>query len=356
MIQAFFSYLPRMKRITIKEIAKKAGVSVGTVDRVLHNRGEVADKTKKLVKQIAKEGNYSTNVFARNLKLNKSHRFAIILPQDNEYWKTQRLGIETAAAEFVALGVELDFYTFDRQNQDSFVAQSELALQSVPDAVVMAPLLENESTAICAKLQAADIPYVFVDSNLEKNAKPLAFIGQDSVQSGYLAAKLLNIGHPQNCQSLIIKFRDYDSINKTIDERIEGFRKYYEANGLDASQIKEVEIGLDETALKNWLQEVKDQEALIFVPNSRSHQVATQAAAIWEPQAYRLIGYDLIEENLEGLKAGRIEFIIHQNPKTQGALSIQTLYRHLILNAEVNAAQYMPLDILTKENVAFADR
>ncbi|MEP2024080.1 MAG: LacI family DNA-binding transcriptional regulator [Reichenbachiella sp.] len=343
-----------MKRITIKEIAKKAGVSVGTVDRVLHNRGEVAEKTKKLVKQIAKEGNYSTNVFARNLKLNKTHRFAIILPQDNEYWKIQRFGIETAAAEFAALGVELDFYTFDRQNQDSFVKQSDLALQSDPDGVVMAPLLEKEASDICSQLDSSQIPYVFVDSNLE-SAKPLAFIGQDSVQSGYLAAKLLNIGHPPNCHSLIIKFRDFDSINKTIDERIEGFRKYYQEHQLDEAGIREVELGLDEAALKKWFESVNDKEALIFVPNSRSHQVAKQAASVWSARSYRLIGYDLVSKNLEGLEDGKIEFIIHQNPKTQGVLSIQTLYRHLILNAEVRNTQFMPLDILTRENVAFAD-
>ncbi|UXX78259.1 substrate-binding domain-containing protein [Reichenbachiella carrageenanivorans] len=343
-----------MKRITIKEIAKKAGVSVGTVDRVLHNRGEVADKTKKLVKQIAKDGNYSTNVFARNLKLNKTYRFAIILPQDNEYWKTQRLGIETAAMEYASLGVELDFYTFDRQNQDSFVAQSERAMESMPDAVVMAPLLEKEASQICGQLDLVGIPYVFVDSNLQ-SASPLAFIGQDSVQSGYLAAKLLNIGHPKGHQSLVIKFRDFDSLNKTIDERIAGFRKFYKEHHLNTDLIEEVEIGLDEAALREWFKTRQVGDALIFVPNSRSHQVATQAAAVFEPNKYRVIGYDLVQKNLEGLNEGRIEFIIHQNPKTQGTLSIQTLYRHLILNSEINASQYMPLDILTKENVAFAD-
>ena len=69
-----------MKRITIKEIARKAGVSAGTVDRVLHNRGEVAEATRKRVLEIAEAGNYATNVFARNLKLNKKHRLAILLP------------------------------------------------------------------------------------------------------------------------------------------------------------------------------------------------------------------------------------------------------------------------------------
>ncbi|MFT5641401.1 MAG: LacI family transcriptional regulator, partial [Cyclobacteriaceae bacterium] len=77
-----------MAKITIKQIAEKAGVSVGTVDRVLHNRGEVAKETREKVLKIAKEGNYSTNVFARSLKLNQSLRIAVILPDDNEYWRT----------------------------------------------------------------------------------------------------------------------------------------------------------------------------------------------------------------------------------------------------------------------------
>lgn len=343
-----------MKRITIKEIAKKAGVSVGTVDRVLHNRGEVAEKTKKLVKQIAQQGNYSTNVFARNLKLNKTYRFAIILPQDNEYWKTQRMGIEIAAGEYASLGVELDFYTFDRQNQDSFVGQSELALQSSPDAVVMAPLLEKEATKICVALDTANIPYVFVDSHLE-SAQPLAFIGQDSVQSGYLAAKLLNLGHPSGHEALIIKFRDFDSINKTIDERIKGFVKFYHEHEFNLKLIQEVEIGLDEVALKQWLEQVRTDQAFVFVPNSRAHQVARQATAVFGENNLRVIGYDLVQRNREGLSNGDIEFIIHQNPKAQGILSIQTLYRHLILKTTVVPKQYMPLDILTKENVVFAD-
>ena len=64
-------YMPS-KKTRIKDIARLAGVSIGTVDRVIHNRGEVAEKTKLKVQQILKETNYSPNVMAQALKLKET--------------------------------------------------------------------------------------------------------------------------------------------------------------------------------------------------------------------------------------------------------------------------------------------
>ena len=55
------------KQVRIKDIAIRAGVSAGTVDRVLHNRGEVKSKTKELILKIAKELDYKPNVAAQKL-------------------------------------------------------------------------------------------------------------------------------------------------------------------------------------------------------------------------------------------------------------------------------------------------
>lgn len=49
---------------TIKDIAQMAGVSAGTVDRVLHNRGDVSQKSKEKVQKVLDEINYQPNVFA----------------------------------------------------------------------------------------------------------------------------------------------------------------------------------------------------------------------------------------------------------------------------------------------------
>ena len=66
--------------MTIAEIAKLAGVSIGTVDRVLHNRGRVAPKTVETIMAIIDEYGYQPNAFARNLKLSKTYTVGVLPP------------------------------------------------------------------------------------------------------------------------------------------------------------------------------------------------------------------------------------------------------------------------------------
>ncbi len=343
-----------MAGITIKQIAEKAQVSVGTVDRVLHNRGEVAEKTKKRILEIAAAGNYKTNVFARSLKMNQVFKLAIILPKDNEYWQTQNEGIRNASDQYSQLGVTVEFFTFDRHNKDSFLVQSHKAISSAPQGIILAPLLHDEALEVCAKIKDLEIPFVFVDSNLE-GTEPLSFIGQDSKQSGLLAAKLLNIGYDQGHKCIIIRDTNFDSLNKSIDERIEGFKNFYQENNLDPNLIEEIEVKKNFERLTSILEvhRAKKEPILLFVPNSRSHEIAKIIKQTESKPFCRVLGYDLVKENIDCLNSELVDFIIHQNPKIQGSLAVETLYKSLILNTEVPLTHYMQLDIITKENVMY---
>ncbi|SHH06091.1 LacI family DNA-binding transcriptional regulator [Flagellimonas flava] len=336
-----------MKKITIKEIAKKAGVSIGTVDRVLHNRGEVAPKTKELVLQIAKEGNYTTNVYARTLKLNRTYTIAVLLPNDNEYWNLQNKAISETAEKYQSLGLLLTFFTFYRKDSASQEQQAKKLLESNPDGVILAPLVESGSTNFTKQLDTLKIPYVFVDSNL-KNANPLSFIGQSSYQAGHLAAKLLNLGFPHGKRTYIVRFHDFDSLNKTIEERIKGFRDFYHDNGFNPLLIMEMDLSKD---AQNFSSEVSAEGPIhFFVPSSRAHQLTHNTMSELDPHP-RIVGFDLIEKNIACLKAGAIDFIIDQNPMKQGELAIQSFYNRLITNQDVQQHQPMPLEIFTKENL-----
>jgi len=63
--------------MTVREIAKKAGVSIGTVDRVIHGRGRVAPETRNCILSIIEESGYTPNPIARHLKLNKKYTLAV---------------------------------------------------------------------------------------------------------------------------------------------------------------------------------------------------------------------------------------------------------------------------------------
>lgn len=66
--------------VGVKEIARRANVSIGTVDRVLHNRAGVSAKTKAKIDAIIEELNYKPNILARRLASKETLKFAILIP------------------------------------------------------------------------------------------------------------------------------------------------------------------------------------------------------------------------------------------------------------------------------------
>ena len=84
------------KKITIADVAKLAGVSKGTVDRVLHDRGGVSRKSMEKIRQVIDELGYEPNVYASMLATRKEHVIACILPDSvkEDYWYLVREGFE----------------------------------------------------------------------------------------------------------------------------------------------------------------------------------------------------------------------------------------------------------------------
>lgn len=338
--------------MTIKEIAQQAGVSIGTVDRVIHNRGRVAKATRDKVQQIARDGNFEPNPVARGLALSRQFTIAILLPNDNEYWAAMNKGIREQAGELAGIGIITRAYNFNRQEEGSFSTQAAEMLATTPDGVIMAPLEESKAAEICRALEEKKVPYSFVDSDMP-STNPLTFIGQDSRQSGYLAAKLLTLGYPAGTDIYAIRIQDFDSLNKTIDERLDGLQAYFEEQGFDDCQIHE--IGLND----NWDEVVREAQRHcdesrpmhIFIPNSRAHEVGKALKPVGGQ--YRIVGYDLIKENEQCLREGIIDFVIDQNPKEQGKLALETFNQRLVMNEGVDKQHFMPIEIIIKENLDF---
>ena len=104
--------------MTMTEIAKKSGVSIGTVDRVLHNRGKVSEKTKLAVEAVIEKYGYTPNPLARTLKKNKPFVIGVLMPPPGSgsgYWQMIFKGMKEAESELSAFGIKLEFEYFQRQ-------------------------------------------------------------------------------------------------------------------------------------------------------------------------------------------------------------------------------------------------
>jgi len=215
--KSFFASFPlkmavENKKIRIKDIAELTGVSVGTVDRVLHDRGEVSEVTRKKVIKIIDRLHYKPNIFARTLAIKHLFKIAALIPEiksDNLYWESPFIGISKSISELKNFNTEVEVFQFNQFDNTYFVKQLKKIIALKPDGILIVPsFFPSETAELIGEIEKLNIPYVFIDSNIEE-ANSLCYIGQDSFKSGYLAGKMLEYGLKETGEILIIKIETY---------------------------------------------------------------------------------------------------------------------------------------------------
>jgi LacI family transcriptional regulator len=340
------------KPMGIKDIARLAGVSTGTVDRVLHNRGKVSEEAKQKILSVLQKFDYKPNFLARNLGSNKNKTIAVLIPESeaDEYWYQCQQGIDQAAIDWGHFNVKIIPYLFQLHDKSSFKKAALEILNAKPEGVLVAPLFHAEALPFFDMFNKADIPYVLFNTEIH-DINPLSFIGQNSLQSGRLAAELLHMHAASGQNTFAIIHVDEDLENSIhLIEKERGFREYFKE--LNHSQILTLSVSTPHTSEFNrQLGNLFEQNSLkgIFVSTSKAFEVASFMQT-FKKDKVRMVGYDLLSKNLHFLKQGFIDFLIHQNPKRQAFQGISTLANHLIFNKEAKQKNFFPLEIITREN------
>jgi LacI family transcriptional regulator len=219
------------------------------------------------------------------------------------------------------------------------------------EGLLFAPIFYEESVSFLTEYKKKNIPIVMIDSNLLE-VKDVAYIGQNSYQSGYLGGKLISYGIKNECNVLILKItRNVESTTRTnvYLQRIKGFYSYFkEKTHLPKFNFTEITIK-DDTKNQLTCKMFVGIEC-VFVPNSRVYIVAKFIKEN-NLSGIRIVGYELLKQNLEYLKEGVIDFLIHQKPEEQGYLGINYLYKKSVLKEAVNDLNYIPLEIIVQENL-----
>lgn len=345
------------KNYTIKDIAKLAGVSAGTVDRVMHNRGEVSEASKMKVQKVLDEINYQPNMFAIGLAAKKKYSIYCIIPFyiKDDYWYSVAQGIEKAASELKSFNVKTEFIFYNYSTKDSYLdAQQKLLLQA-PDAVLIAPNFRSETLSFTTQLNEAHIPFAFIDVNIE-GVNALEYIGQDSYQSGYIAAKILMREYKEGQELVLFLSNDKENPSEfQMQRRLEGFMKYLNHNYSNL-KIHDAILNRDDYEVnrrmlaKFFENHPKANIGVVF--NSRVYQVGhfLKDSGI---RMEGLIGYDLLPQNVELLKSGIVTYLIGQRPGLQGYCAVKALADKIVFKKEVEPVKYMPIDVLMNDNIDY---
>ncbi len=200
-------------RVTIKDIAKEAGVSVTTVSRVLNNKPDVSDETKKNIKQIIDKLNYNPNSMARGLVLQKTFTIGLIIPDiSNPFFPEIARGVEDAARK---LGYSVLFYNTDNHHEEEKKAIDVLRGKQV-DGLIVSLSIDNRNKL--QELSNNEVHVVQIDRKVSGTNYSSIII--DNTLSAYKAtSNLIELGHRR------IAHLAGDLKTQTAQERLAGYKK-----------------------------------------------------------------------------------------------------------------------------------
>ncbi len=350
-----------LDKIRIKDIAERAGISVGTVDRVLHNRPNVSKTARDKIEKVLKELNYQPNMYASALAYNKSYTFYMLIPKHEQeaYWDEIELGAIKGVEMRRDFQINLQIMYYDRFANKSFSEQCKKCISSNPDGVIIVPSDLDMTRRFTDILHEKNIPFVLLDSYMP-DLKPLAFFGQDSMASGFFAAKVLMMVASKEKEIMLMRqTKDGKLMSKQQDNRETGFRHYMHDH---FPNIKILDLNLPMEGTHEGYAEILEE---FFCLHPQIHHCITfnsKAYIVGEfllktnRRDIQIMGYDMVNKNAVCLKDGSISFLIAQHAYMQGYNCVETLFRAIVLKKEVKTVNYMPIELLLKENVDFYRR
>lgn len=343
--------------VKLKDIAEMAGVSIGTVDRALHNRGRVKPEVSERIKEIANELNYKPNTVARGLTIQRKNlKIAVIfhIHKINDFFQDVLEGCQNAKTELEDFGVEVkEFYCKD------FDAESQLLLidQAVKEnysAIVLVPICSDIIRDKLNELYANEFPVILL-TNIIDNCNFVSFIGCNYYAIGQLTAGLLHLMYRSGCNLTLfspsLKMLGHVLRVKGLKDRIE--EAYQNIHLSDVCELPGNQIDDYKIAVQELTEESKPD--VIVCPSGNPGVLkAVQDASVEDRP--RIITYDFVENIQEKIINSEVDATIVQHAKLQGYQAVMTAFHYLVnKNNKIDKYQYLPANIILPENIGDLD-
>lgn len=333
----------------IKDIARALGVSIGTVDRALHDRPGINPLTRAKVLKMAQTVGYEPNTAARHLKLNKKLRVSVHLPQNIAFFFSAiREGIEEAARPFRST-VELRIRTHPKLGEGDLELFAQ-TLQEGTNGLILAPGHPSDLKPFIRKAARANVPVVCVATDAPGTER-LACIATDALTSGAMAAELLTLTAPPGARALIVTG---DQTTSDHAEKIEGFRSFVNDSRkpLEIAAVLEAQDDPERAyaLTSEFLAKSRDIQA-VYISTANCLPVIEALKTAGLTRLVRVVTTDLSRELAPLIRDGRVLATLYQRPRTQGRMAFQALHQYLIQGHCPPLRQRMPPQLVLRSNL-----
>lgn len=341
------------ERPTMKIIADTLGISIGTVDRALKNRGRINEDTRRKVLEMADQIGYRPTVFYTGGAHQALHVVAIYPAKDEAFFSEISHGMSTALKEVSAQHVTLERMHTMRHSaihQKELLGKLEADMERWDALIIAAAHPTGLNEKLNAFVEAGKI-VVTINSDAV-GSKRLFFVGQDQALAGRTAANLMGeLLGGQGKVALFTGFRDVWG----HEERLRGFmqvaREAYPGIELLGPQEYQDDLFMMQQSLAAVIDAHPDLRGVYGTTSVALTGAAQVLCDKGMSRQIRLIGFDTDDEIAAYLKEGVIDASILQDPFMQGYNSLKLLVRHAMLGWEPPQSRYYTrAEIILKEN------
>jgi LacI family transcriptional regulator len=334
--------------VTIQEIANRAGVSRGTVDRALNGRSGINPDTEARIKEIAKQMGYHTNRAARALALNaRAEKIGVLIQAaDTPFMKEVLRGVEEAKREFEQFGISVELVKIGNVDAQKTVEVLHHFADAGCRGIALVPADDPDVRDTINTLAEHGIEFVTLNSDIDRIQR-MCFVGQDAYQSGKTAAGLMAEILPQGSMCLVLSGHPSNMSN---ENRAAGFQEELRILRSDV-RILPVQYAYDSEQKAEEITSaiLNDTSALggIYMAAAGLEGVCRALEKQEGRRRVKVIANDMTRENIKALRKGRLDFLIGQDAHSQGYDPIRVLFEKL-LDGKTPKSEYQYTEILIK--------
>lgn len=343
----------KIMNVTIKDIAAAAGVSRGTVDRVLHNRSGVNPEVAKKVRDIADQLGFIPNKAGKILAARKQKlRFAYLLPASARPFFDEVLkGVYRAEKELADYGITVDIKYLKDFNTETHISEINKIAEEGYSGLCITSLDTPEVQLAIHKLVEEGIPVVSVNTDVPDSGR-ICYVGTDYLRAGKTAAGMLNFTTDKSLSILIVT----GSYNiRGHKDRIKGFTEGLVNHNVNFTIAKTIEAQDDDDCAYQKVKEVitsKPEVNCIFIAGAGCAGVCRATEELGRKDIH-VVAFDEVPVIKEFLHSGQLHFTIGQEPELQGYMGIQRLFSWLMEEGKRSVSDYITQTIIKiQENIA----
>ena len=314
-------------RITIKDVANAAGVSIATVHCALSGKPGVGDETRMRVEQVAHQLEYRPNALASSLR-SKTRQVAVAFPGpsgDNllyfsRLWEGYRTFMSTVS-DFGINMIEVPYYTSENSQSKELFA---VANQTNLDGVITFGNMDIQTQQLVSRFSAGGVPVILVGGGIDQPGV-LCSVQPHYILAGKMMAELLVRQIPEDGAILVCAG---DVILPTHYLVVQGMEMYLNENGyknplkkLYGSKDKET----DYDRIVHAIEETENLSACVSVHARASVLLGNALLKTGKAGKIPAIGSDIFSENTQFLKDGVFSNLLHKNPFYQAYVATKCM-------------------------------